>query len=175
MQRAGNQPVRVLQARRPSIIISFYKNEQMLWNLVGLDQLCYECNLSPNHAKFLSEDPGGCYGVRNMFVVWHMLGWVGGRQQGRGGPTQHTALIIWRTAASAGFCGHLLSYTRSLCQKVLKADKHSFYLNNDPDIKRKVLPTAVGHTEATGIFGKLFCICIHDKHIWKKTRIKASS
>ena len=46
--------------------------------------------------------------------------WDGRR---RGG----TLLIIWRIVASAGFCGHLLSYTRSLCQEIFKADKYSLF------------------------------------------------
>lgn len=78
----------------------------MLWNLVGLDQLCYERNLSPNHVKFLSEEQEGCYEMSNMFVGWHVLG-----REAAG----ETLLIMWRIVASAGFCGHLLSYTHSLC------------------------------------------------------------
>lgn len=89
----------------------------MLWNLVGLDQLCYERHLSPNRVKFLSEERGGCYGVTRLPVGTCR----GGRQ--RGG----TLLIIWRIVASAGFCGHLLSYTRSLCQEIVKADKYSLF------------------------------------------------
>lgn len=46
-----------------------------------------------------------------------------GRQRGGTG----TLLIIWRIVASAGFCGHLLSHTRSLCQEILKADKYSLF------------------------------------------------
>lgn len=119
MQRAGNQPVRVLQAGRPSIIISFYKNEQMLWNLVGWDQLCYERNLSPNHVKFYLKNER----VAMEWVTCLLAGtcW-GGRQQWGG-----ALLIIWRIVASAGFCGHLLSYARSLCQEILKADKCSLF------------------------------------------------
>lgn len=78
----------------------------MLWNLVGLDQLCCECNLSPNYVKFLSEERGGRYEMSNMFVGWHVLG-----REAVG----EAVLIIWRIVASAGFCGHLLSYTHSLC------------------------------------------------------------
>lgn len=168
MQRAGNQPVRVLQAARPSIIISFYKNEQMLWNLVGLDQLCYERHLSPNRVKFLSEERGGCYGVTRLPVGTCR----GGRQRGGG----DTLLIIWRIVASAGFCGHLLSYTRSLCQEIVKADKYSLFCKWW--LRRiNVLPTAAwkgGHTWAPAVWGKLFYICIYDseKHIWKKIRVK---
>jgi len=53
-----------------------------------------------------------------MFVGWHVLG-----REAVGG----TLLIIWRIAASAGFCGHLLSYTRSPCQEILKADKYTLF------------------------------------------------
>lgn len=56
--------------------------------------------------KFLSEERGGRYEMSNMFVGWHMLGREAARE---------TVLIIWRIVASAGFCGHLLSYTHSLC------------------------------------------------------------
>lgn len=56
-----------------------------------------------------------------MFVGWHVLG-----REAAGGGTG-TLLIIWRIVASAGFCGHLLSHTRSLCQEILKADKYSLF------------------------------------------------
>lgn len=46
---------------------------------------------------------------------------------GGGGGAGEALLIIWRIVASAGFCGHLLSCTRSLCQEIFKTHKYSLF------------------------------------------------
>lgn len=44
-----------------------------------------------------------------------------------GGGSWATVLIIWRTAASPRFCGHLLSYTHSFWQEIHKTDRYTLF------------------------------------------------
>lgn len=69
--------------------------------------------------------------MNNMFVGWH----VPGREA-----AGETVLIFWRIVASAGFCGHLLSYTHPLGSEILKPRKIVCFINDDFRGKKKGPP-----------------------------------